>query len=97
MKLECPTQMARKVSPWCYLETTFWREAENWYVDRVALYTVPRSASPPDCYIIIQVMAERSPSPSQKRSTSNVFLTGSLPQTARAYSEYVYFEYAPLR
>jgi len=72
-------------------------EAENWYVDRVALYTVPRSASPPDCYIIIQVMAERSPSPSQKRSTSNVFLTGSLPQTARAYSEYVYFEYAPLR
>src|SRR6266566_6713197 len=96
MKLECPVRKWRGSFSLVLIGTTLWRRPKMgtcipWRC------SVPLSANPPDSYII-QVMAESSPSPFQTHSTSNVYFTGTLPQSnepARPYSEYIYFEQAP--
>jgi hypothetical protein len=86
MKLECPVRKWRGSFPIVLVGNDLLAEAEDGYVHPVALYCAMQGANPLAGYII-QVMAESSPSPFQKRSTSNVYFPGTLPQPARRYSE----------
>ena len=94
MKLEYPVRKWRGSFSLVLVGTTCWREAGRWVRASLgAEYCASRCQLTRILYNDTS-MAEVSPSPSPKLSTSNVYPTGNEP--ARPYSEYAHFEHALL-